>query len=328
MAARLTEEQWSRYWRHGTVTTFRGRFADNYEGRIRDHWQRLLDKVPAGGRVVDLATGNGAVALICAEYGERLRREFEIVGIDSADIAPARHLVGQGSARHIDRVRFVGNTRLEHTGLPSASFDLAASQFGIEYAEPAAAVDELHRLLKPADATFAALIHHTDSAVLRHAKDGLAQALACEGSGLHPVLRDLHRRLQQLARRDRDPRGDDSARRLRSTVNERLAALREAGAKSPDPSQVVFYVEQSMATFNPKLAKDMTVEQKLAVLRDVAAETIAYGQRMRDMIASALDDTEINALAERLERRGFRVAENQPFVFEGSHFCHALAARR
>ena len=328
MTDRLTEEQWGRYWRHGTVTTFGGRFADNYEGRIRDHWHRMLDQVPAGGKVIDLATGNGAIALISAEYGERLTREFEIVGIDSADIAPARHLAGRGNARHLDRIRFVGNTRLEDTGLPGASFDLAASQFGIEYAEPTVAVDELHRLLKPAHATFAALIHHADSALLRQAKDGLAQVHACEQSGLHPALRDLHRRLHQLARRGRDPHDDDDARQLRSTVNERLAAFRAAGAKSPDPSQIVFYVEQSMATFNPKLAKDMALEQKLAVLRDVAAETTAYGERMRDMISSALDDTEVGALAERLERRGFRIVENQPFVFEGSHFCHALTARR
>ena len=326
MTARLTEEQWSAYWRHGTVTTFHGRFADNYDGRIRDHWHRVLDEAPSSGRIVDLGTGNGAIALIAAEYGEEHGRGFEIVGVDSADIAPAEALGDK--AQHLRRVRFLGQTPLEATMLPEGSFDLATSQFGLEYAEHAAAVDELHRLLKPTGSALAALIHHADSALVRHARDGLAQVAACEGSGLHPPLRDMHRRLEQLAKRGEDPRNDAKAKQLRSTVNERLAALRDAGAKSPDPSQIVFYVEQSMATFNPAVTKDATRQQKLAILDHVAAETAAYGERMRDMISAAMDDAELDALAERLAHRGFHIAENQPFVFEGNHFCHALTAKR
>ena len=326
MTDRLTEEQWGAYWRHGTVTTFHGRFADNYDGRIRDHWHRVLDATPSNGRIVDLATGNGAIALIAAEYSERHSRGFEIVGVDSADIAPAETLGDK--APHLEHIRFLGKTPLEATALPEASFHLATSQFGFEYAEHAAAVDELHRLLKPTGSTFAALIHHADSALLRHAKDGLAQVQACEGSGLHPPLRELHRRLEQLAKRGQDPHDDAKAKQLRATVNEHLAALRDAGAKSPDPSQIVFYVEQSMATFNPAVAKDATRQQKLAVLDNVAAETAAYAERMRDMVSAAMDDAEIHWLADRFAHHGFEIAENQPFVFEGNHFCHTLTVRR
>ena len=328
MTDRLTAEQWSRYWRHGTLTTFRGRFADNYEGRIRDHWHRVLEGVPVGGKVVDLATGNGAIALIAAQYGHRRQRDLEVVGVDSAEIQPAENFAGKAYARHLRRIRFLGGTPITATTLPDASFDLATSQFGIEYAEPEPAVSELQRLLKPSGSTFAALVHHSDSALLRQAREGLEQVLLCEKSGLQPAVRDLHRRLDQLESRGKDPSDDHKAKQLRAKINECLESLRTAGARYADPGQLVFYVENSMATFNPEVTKDMNVEQKLAALRDVAAETTAYRQRMRDMISSALDDDQLKTLAERLQRCGFRISENQPFVFEGTHFCHALTATR
>jgi len=83
-----------------------------------------------------------------------------------------------------------------------------------------------------------------------------------------------------------------------------------------------------MATFNPALSAGKTVDQKLALLRDVTAETDAYRQRMRDLISAALDDVRIAALAELLTGHGFRIDKNQPFVFEGAHFCHLLTATR
>lgn len=328
MTDRLTAQEWSRYWQHGTLTTFRGRFADNYEGRIREHWQRVLDDVPVNGKVVDLATGNGAIALIAAQHGHRRSRNLEVVGVDSADIDPARVFAGKAFARHLRRIRFLGGTPITATTLPAASFDLATSQFGFEYAEPEPAVEELHRLLKPTAATFAALVHHADSALLRQAREGLDQVLLCEKSGLQPAVRDLHRRLDQLASRGKDPFDDDKAKQLRATINECLNAMRTAGSRYADPGQLVFYVEHTMATFNPATTKGMGTEQKLAALRHVRAETTAYRQRMRDMISSALDDDQLKALIERLERRGFRIAESQPFVFEGTHFCHAVTAVR
>ncbi|MCE2462274.1 MAG: hypothetical protein J4F38_16065 [Pseudomonadales bacterium] len=64
------------------------------------------------------------------------------------------------------------------------------------------------------------------------------------------------------------------------------------------------------------------------MLRQVNAETDSYRQRMRDLISAAQDDAEITDLADRLVAAGFRIDRNQPFVFEGAHFCQVLTARR
>ena len=62
----------------------------------------------------------------------------------------------------------------------------------VEYADAEAAVAEIARILKRRGAVFAAMIHHADSAIVRQAREGIEQILACEKSGLHAAIRDLH----------------------------------------------------------------------------------------------------------------------------------------
>ena len=64
------------------------------------------------------------------------------------------------------------------------------------------------------------------------------------------------------------------------------------------------------------------------MLRQVAAETEAYKQRMRDLTSAALDDAAIVHLAGQFEDAGFKIDDDRPFVFEGTHFCHVLSATR
>ena len=328
MSDRLSTDQWSRYWEKGTITTFHGRFGENYDGPVRDFWHGLFATLPGDARIVDLATGNGAVALLAAQYSHRQGRAFDIVGVDTAEIDPARLFAGKAYARHLRRIRFLARTPVGATTLPDSSQDLATSQFGIEYAETAATVAEVGRILKPQNATFAAMIHHADSAIVRQAKDGIEQIAACAKSGLHDAIRELHARLDKLASRGKDPQHDDRAKTQRTAINECLSALNRESTRFRDPGQIVYYVENSMATFNPDVSAGMSVEQKLAMLRQVNAETDSYRQRMRDLISAAQDDAEITDLADRLVAAGFRIDRNQPFVFEGAHFCQVLTARR
>lgn len=328
MSERLSADQWSRYWEKGTITTFHGRFGENYDGPVRDFWHGLFATLPGDARIVDLATGNGAVALLAAQYSYRQGSTFDIVGVDTADIDPARLFAGKAYARHLRRIRFLPRTPVAATTLPTASQDLATSQFGIEYAETAPTVAEVDRILKPRHATFAAMIHHADSAIVRQAKDGVEQIVVCAESGLHDAIRALHTQLDKLASRGKDPQQDERAKVQRTAINEHLSALNRESTRFRDPGQIVYYVENSMATFNPTVSGGMSVDEKLAMLRQVSAETDAYRQRMRDLISAAQDDAAINDLVARLAASGFRIDKNQPFVLEGAHFCQVMAASR
>ena len=328
MKDRWSPKQWTRCWETGTVTTFHGRFANNYDGVVRRHWHAIFDRLPSNAKIVDLATGNGAVALLAARYSHRRQRDFEITAIDFADIDPERQLVGKALARYLPLIRFLGRTRIEQTTLPDGTLDLAMSQFGFEYAQADEAVTEVDRILKRPGGLFAAMIHHADSAIVRQAKDGIEQAAICEQSGLLPLIRKLHKRLDKLKKRSRDATKNNRAISLRTEINKCLAHLNRESARFPDPGPMTWWVRQSMSTFDPSVATGLSVDRKRKMLEDAAAETEAYRQRMLDLVSCALADAEIDSLVSILAGAGFSVEQSQPFEFEGTHFCHALLASR
>ena len=328
MKGRWSPAQWTRYWQSGTVTTFHGRFANNYDGVVRSYWHGIFDQLPGDARIIDLGTGNGAVALLAARYSHRRQRDFTISAVDFADIDPVRQLAGKAAARHLPRIRFLRRTRIERTTLPDSTLDLAMSQFGFEYAPADEAVAEVDRILKRCGGLFAAMIHHADSAIVRQAKDGIAQAAICEQSGLQPLVRKLHRRLNKLKKLNRNKGKDGRAIALRTEINGRLAQLNRASARFSDPGPMTLFVRQSMSTFDPAVAGGLSVDRKLRMLQDAAAEKEAYRKRMLDLVSCALSDAEIDALVSRLAEAGFSIEHSHPFVFEGVHFCHALLASR
>ena len=328
MKGRWSPAQWTRYWQSGTVTTFHGRFANNYDGVVRSHWHGIFDRLPADAKIVDLGTGNGAIALLAARYSHCRHRDFDITAVDFAEIDPVRQLAGMAAARHLPRVRFLGRTRIERTTLPDSTLELAMSQFGFEYAPADEAFAEVDRILKRSGGHFAAMIHHADSAIVRQAKDGIAQVAICEQSGLRRLIRKLHQRLDKLRKRSRDSAKDDRAIALRSAINERLAQLNRASARFQDPGPMTLFIRQSMSTFDPSVVAGLSVNRKLKMLQGAAAETEAYRKRMRDLVSCALGDFEIDTLVSRLADAGFAIEQSHPFVFEGAHFCHALLASR
>ncbi|MEO1204008.1 MAG: class I SAM-dependent methyltransferase, partial [Pseudomonadota bacterium] len=125
---RLSAEQWARFWRNGDVTTFRGRFQRNYDGPVLEFWRQVFAGTRAGERIVDIATGNGALALLCAQYAEANGRDVTITAFDFADIDPARDVGDPALLAAVDRIDFHGGTRIEATGFDDNAFDLAISQ--------------------------------------------------------------------------------------------------------------------------------------------------------------------------------------------------------
>ena len=175
----LNDDEWAQFWRHGSVTTFERPGNPNYDGEILDFWELQFGALPKGARVVDLATGNGAVALLAAEYSSRNGMQFEIDALDRAKIQPRKDLEEAAAAQEwLDAVRFRGSAPNESTGLDGECVDLITSQYGFEYGDPAASSREIMRVLKPGG-RLAFIIHHVNSVVVREAQEGLEQHRLC-----------------------------------------------------------------------------------------------------------------------------------------------------
>src|SRR5215213_3751605 len=135
---------WDRFWSYDRLSSFgTGSGAGNYGEAIAEGWGAFFAALPAGSKVLDLCTGNGAIAVIAVEAGDKLK----VTGADLAAVRPAAFV--SKSKRQLKQVRFLANTPAEHLPLDDASFDAVVSQYGIEYSDTERSVAEAVRVLAP-----------------------------------------------------------------------------------------------------------------------------------------------------------------------------------
>lgn len=133
---------WTRHWARGVAHSFDASGGGAYGGPIASFWQHRFGDLQTGQRVLDLATGNGALPRLLVEGRPDL--DVLIDAIDVASIAPAWAASLPDSRRK--RLRFHGGVSMEFLPFADRSFDLVTSQYGIEYADPGRAVPEMLRV--------------------------------------------------------------------------------------------------------------------------------------------------------------------------------------
>jgi demethylmenaquinone methyltransferase/2-methoxy-6-polyprenyl-1,4-benzoquinol methylase len=157
-------------------------------------WRRfMVSRVPRGARVLDVATGTGAVAL------ELLARGCSVVGIDQS---PEMLAVARGRLPGVELVE----GRAESLPFADASFDALTFTYLLRYVEdPVATLRELARVVR-AGGTIASLEFALPRGLWRplwelYVRVGLPTAGAVispgwreVGSFLGPSIRDFHER--------------------------------------------------------------------------------------------------------------------------------------
>jgi SAM-dependent methyltransferase len=308
---RLSDEQWSQYWRRDSITTFRRRGNENYDREFAEFWNSRFAELSDRSFIIDLATGNGAVALLAAAFAVAHDKEFEVTGIDFADIRPLEVLAGHEEVRELlSRIRFLAKTRMEATGLPAGSANLVMSQYGIEYGDLAATIAEAWRLLREGG-TLAAILHHAESAVVKLAEDNVGQVEYC--------LQDeqLDKRVLELVRSMGDARTPaDRARlkfnpkteSLRNELNTSVARINERAKCFRDPEGVIGVLIPNF--LNVFLAhKDRSLAERIQYVQRVRSEFDGFRERMADLRRAALSESDAARLVKVLEAAGFVVRE-------------------
>ena len=145
--AGMETDIWSSYWRGPRLVCSLAGAGIGYPEALVEVWRKFFAEFPDGTRLLDIATGNGAVAIIASDTARALGRRFDVHGSDQADIDPAMHLRGTGFAT--EGIRFHPRTPAEHTGFPAGHFDVITGQFALEYTGMPASVAEAARILKP-----------------------------------------------------------------------------------------------------------------------------------------------------------------------------------
>ncbi len=323
----LSAQQWTRYWSKGTTTTFFGRFNQNYDGEIKEFWQSNFEKLPQDAKIIDFGTGNGALAILAAQYSLDHNKNFSITAIDYAEIDPLKQVINKLPSNLLDSIEFMSGVNMENTGLNGAQYDAVISQFGFEYGNLEKTVNETSRLLKPNKSQLYLVMHYHESAIIQQGKDVLHQIDRCNSSQLHHILLKLLELLEQIKHLKQNPANNNAAEKLRQRANNITEDLHHAIKSYKDPSFINFFLKNSMAVFGTKLApKDYC--KKINFLNLLQEETQFYKQRMIDLISSARNAEDIFNLTQSLVRHRFTVEKAEEFLFEKVIFGYALCAHR
>ncbi|WP_456445322.1 class I SAM-dependent methyltransferase [Thiolapillus sp.] len=323
MAERLDARQWGNWWTKNHLTSFHGHFHNNYDGPLRQFWEQHFATLPEGATILDLATGNGALALLAEEYSRQHQKNFHVTGIDYAEIQP-----GALQERHplLGGITFLSCTAMEATGLESASQDMIMSQFGFEYGDMPAAIREIRRLLKPGGC-FHAMLHHQDSAVLAQAREALAQIKHCEKSAAAETASALVELQARLAREKKlSEKDQQKARQLHQALRESLEKLNRYARQLKDPSHVRMFTQSIMVLFDRRNAGRISPPQRLQTIQRLMAENESYRQRMKDLRSAAYGNKDFQTLKKCLKQQGFISVSTGSQEYAGRHFCHTVSA--
>lgn len=327
---RLTSDQWSQFWNRDSVTTFVRPFDGNYDGEFADFWNAQFARLADGARIVDLATGNGAIALLAQQYAVDHGKTFEILGIDYAQIDPASVLAAHEQLQPLlPAIEFRGGVRIEASGLDDDHVDLLTSQYGFEYADTDKAVAEAWRVLK-AGGRMALIVHHDGSTVVEHAREGLDQVQFCLNK------EEIDKRVVALVKTigtaatveerqalKENPKGES----LRKKLNASLARIKQRSRRYRDPDGFMgVMVPNMLKVFSDY--KEADVRKKLKHVRDVRVVFDAYRERMADLAGAALTLAQLDALIARLEATGFVVEKRGLLHYNGDLMGWTLELRK
>ncbi len=163
----MSKSHWTAYWETGALTSLPMDFKANYDGELSTYWQSVLQSSNTKQlTLLDVCTGNGAIALLLHELAEQLNMTVEITAIDASDIDPS--VIAKShpdKAKYIPKINFIGNCLVEDMSITiKQKFDLIVSQYGIEYCDSDQAASNVAELLKP-DGRLVFVAHTPDTAM-------------------------------------------------------------------------------------------------------------------------------------------------------------------
>ena len=161
---------WDSFWRYDRLSSFHAApGAPNYGPPVADGWRAFFQSLPDGAQVLDLATGNGAIAVLAVEAD----KHFIVTGSDLADVRPADFVTTARAA--VETIEFLANTPAELLPLAASSIDVIVSQYGVEYSDLSRSLPEAVRVLAPGGRLRFA-IHAAEGSIAHETSTSIADA--------------------------------------------------------------------------------------------------------------------------------------------------------
>ena len=188
----MTNNHWSAYWETGALTSLPSDFKENYDGELAVYWQSILDSVESDSCLLDVCTGNGAVAVLISELADKMGKDISITAVDASEIKP-QHVLHHfpNKQKYIDSVQFISGCRIENMADKlNQAYDLIVSQYGIEYCETKQAAKSIVHSLQ-SGGRFVFVSHSPDTAMLQYMRDEESIYQLFDDASLFEILKQF-----------------------------------------------------------------------------------------------------------------------------------------
>ena len=287
-------EPWTSFWDHGHSTTFGAFFKDGYDGAIKSWWQQILRQTTPPTDVLDIGCGNAALLI------ELLEQQISgtYTGVDLAGVRlneVAKQKLKQSTGLN---AQLKPHTNAEALPLDSASIDLAASVFGIEYSDLQKSLPEAIRVLRP-NGVFHALVHADESVISTMSARALSEFQDADMSAIVANLRVIDQQLNELRLPPR-LKQSQSAEAARMQLNG--LAQKYMSNLNPDTGNAIMvqFVGDALKYFKMLKQSDTIRGQ---YIDGIEAEFQASRQRYTAMAAAAQSETDIAEIQKLLQQQ-------------------------
>ena len=294
----MSNDHWDEFWEQGYITTFGPTLKNNYTGQLRSFWEGIFSKVGSDEIILDLATGNGALACLAYETANSKGSQPGIYAIDAARI-PSDIDAPQNIKEARKAIHFFGEMPCESLQFEDRQFDLITSQFGIEYGDWNKSLQEVHRTLKN-DSSAHFVCHARESSLLKSAH----RELPIYRSALEE--KNIFEAAVMFATNHQSSSGKSSAHKaeLNQSVNQLQALFSEEELFRMMLTDLI----RCLKLLNQLPATD--VAQMLSARKSTYQAAYA---RQRDMVEAALDERAQEQILRTSKKIGFHDAMAKEF---------------
>ena len=291
----MSSKHWQQYWKQAVVSSFGETEPDWYRQELLPFWENLFSGLPDGVRVLDIATGNGAVTRIAASVREREQKQFELQAVDRVETVS------------VPGVELLPPSPLE-TLTNEQRYNLVTAQFGLEYSRIDQSLPAIAQLLEP-EGGLVVIAHHIDSRISHFSREEMKQYRA--------IFRqqDLFPRLEKLLKIMGDIRNPRQRQQL--AANPRAQAARKAVNRSisqltghfPEGIVIANLLKQINPLFQQMM--NLSLDDKLAYLRSIRKELQLARLRLADQLDAAWGEGDVSKMQVLAEKLGLETSRQE-----------------
>jgi len=293
-------ESWDTYW-HGTGDV--GAYSSGGVNHpvILTFWDQFFETMKQkynSPKIIDIASGNGAVVeRALAAYGDE-QPDITCLDVSEAAITNIRDRFPQ-----VDGIV----TDARNIPLDSGSFDIATSQFGVEYAG-LEAISEVARLLTTGG-RLALIMHNQSGSIHRECEESLDAIVQLRDSRFVTYATEMFSAGFEAVRgADRTPY-EAAAKKLAPAIAALESIIKQYGQHVAGDTIARLY--NDMGQIHERIQHYEPTEV-LSWLNSINGELDAYAGRMSSMSESAIGDKAFEQVVTGLRRQGFTIEGAEP----------------